>query len=249
MRFLLLQVRNADDPMRHQEVTCFARTLACDPRQFETFDLLNEPLTTESLAGVDLVLLGGSGDYSACSSEPWLMRALESLRLLVDRGMPTFASCWGFQAFARALGGTVRNDRRIAEVGSHQVWLTEEGRRDPIFGALPDPFWAQMGHEDHVIDLPPGAVRLAKGHQVPNQAYRMEGRPIYATQFHPELSASDLGERIRQYPEYLKLTTGMTVDEFLASVRETPDVAAAFRRFVQQVREQGSIVGADTTTR
>ena len=41
IRYLLLQVRNQDDPMRPQEVGCFARALGCEPTQIRTFDLLD----------------------------------------------------------------------------------------------------------------------------------------------------------------------------------------------------------------
>ena len=40
LRFLLLQVRNTDDPMRVQEVHCFARALGCGQEQIHVFDLL-----------------------------------------------------------------------------------------------------------------------------------------------------------------------------------------------------------------
>ena len=35
LRFMLLQVRNADDPMRQQEADCFAEALCCDPPQLD----------------------------------------------------------------------------------------------------------------------------------------------------------------------------------------------------------------------
>ena len=65
------------------------------------------------------------------SSEPWLDRALDSLRLVYDFRKPTFASCWGFQAMARALGGKVVKDLDRAEIGTHSLYLTEAGLADP----------------------------------------------------------------------------------------------------------------------
>ncbi len=40
MRFLLLQVRDAQDPMRQQEIGCFARALECEAADLVPFDLL-----------------------------------------------------------------------------------------------------------------------------------------------------------------------------------------------------------------
>ena len=149
-----------------------------------------------------MVVIGGSGRYSVTSEAPWLHQALGSLRFLLESGKPTFASCWGFQALARAAGGKVTHDLEHAELGTHRVFLTEEGRRDPIFSQLPDAFLTYMGHEDRVIQLPPGAVLLATNDRVAQQAFRFEGRPVYCTQFHPELTLPTLLTRIEAYPEY-----------------------------------------------
>ena len=40
LRYLLLQIRTPQDPMRQQEVGCFARAIDCDPSAIATFDLL-----------------------------------------------------------------------------------------------------------------------------------------------------------------------------------------------------------------
>ena len=102
VRYLLLQVRNSDDPMRGQEVNCFAKALAADVSQISVFDLLGAPLQEIDIVDVDMILIGGSGHYSAAGEGRWLEVALESLRVIHDSRKPTFASCWGFQAMARA---------------------------------------------------------------------------------------------------------------------------------------------------
>ena len=93
----------------------------------EVLDLLATRPSPAQLDASDIVLLGGSGDYSATGEGEWLDRSLDVLCELVDRRQPTFASCWGFQAMARALGGTVVRDPDTAEVGTHQLFLTEAG--------------------------------------------------------------------------------------------------------------------------
>ena len=67
---------------------------------------------------------------------------------------PAFASCWGFQALARALGGEVVTDLVRAEVGTFEIQLTAAGRSDPLFGPLGERFLAQLGHQDVVTRLP-----------------------------------------------------------------------------------------------
>ncbi|HET9948867.1 MAG TPA: type 1 glutamine amidotransferase [Longimicrobiales bacterium] len=234
-RFLLLQVRDADDPMREQEVRCFARSFRCDPGCIEVHDLLSGAPPGEALERADVVLLGGSGAYSVVRGGPWLEPALDTMRWLASQAKPTFASCWGFQAMARALGGEVVTDRARAEVGTTSLTLTSEGEKDPVFAPLGRRFDVIIGHEDVVTRLPPGAVLLASSGLVENEAFRLEGKPIYCTQFHPELCRDDVLGRIAAYPEYLALTSASTIDELATSVPETPHAEELLRRFLDLV--------------
>ena len=97
-------------------------------------------------------------------------------------------------------------DHARAEVGVVPLELTDAGRRDPVFSPLGSPFPAVFGHEDIVDDLPPDAVSLASSATIENEALMFPGKPIYATQFHPELDRDDLIQRIAVYSHYLKLT-------------------------------------------
>ena len=235
IRYLLLQIRNADDPMRQHEIDCFAGSLRCELDQIEAFDLLAGTPDNGQLDAVDAVLLGGSGDYSVASEGAWLDRTLDGLRRLLDRSQPVFASCWGFQALARAAGGRVVHDRELAEIGNLELQLTSAGVEDPVFGHLSRTFEVLAGHEDHVVDLPQDAVLLASSAAVAHQAYRFEGRPIYCTQFHPELSRDDLLRRLRAYPRYVEEVARMPFEEFVQNCRETPEANSILARFIETV--------------
>ncbi len=235
IRYLLLQVRNHDDPMRPQEVGCFARTLRCPREQIHAVDLLSGVPTVQQLDTVDVVLLGGSGDYSVAEGGDWLGVALEAMQELYDLSKPTFASCWGFQAMAKAMGGEVVTDPDRAELGTIPVRLTEAGRKDPVFGPLGETFDAGMGHQDIVVRLPEDAVRLASTDLVENQAFCFKGKPIYCTQFHPELDRKAFLERVHAYPQYVERIVGVTLEDFSKTCRETPDCETLLRRFVRHV--------------
>lgn len=235
LRYLLLQIRNSDDTMRGQEVQCFARALDCDASAIATLDLLEGVPTRMRLDLVDMVLLGGSGHYSVASEGAWLERALDAMRTLHDLGKPTFASCWGFQAMARAMGGRCVRDTANAELGTIDIWLTEAGRSDPLFGQMPPQFGGQSGHEDHVVELPPDAVLLASSDRVAEQAFRFAGLPIYCTQFHPELDRATICERACAYPEYIERIVGVPHEEFPHMCRETPEANTLLQRFVTMV--------------
>ena len=237
LQFLLIQIRDRDDPMQPQEVHSFARALGCNVDQITPFDLLAGVPSRGQLDAHDMVLIGGSGNYSVASEGPWLERALDGMRELVEIEKPTFASCWGFQGISRALGGEVVTDVDRAELGTISVQLTEEGRQDPIFAPLSDEFDTQMGHQDIVDRIPTDAILLASTERVSNQAYWLRDKPIYCTQFHPELDLTSLLERVKAYPQYVERIAGMTIEKFNDSCHETPATQELLSRFVKYVFE------------
>ena len=95
----------------------------------------------------------------------------------------------------------MEHDPDNGEVGSFELELTEAGAADPLFGALPRRFIAQMGHLDRATALPPGLPNLAASARSPFQALRVPGSPIWATQFHPELDRRANHERYMAYIE------------------------------------------------
>lgn len=233
--YLLLQVRDAEDPMRTQEVDCFADALRCNRSSIATHDLLAGPATVEQLRSVDIVLVGGSGDYSVVTGGPWLAGALATMRRLVDEDIPTFASCWGFQAICLALGGRVVTNLALAEIGTHELQTTSLAKDDPVFAELPSPFLAQMGHQDIVTDLPPQAELLASSSLVKNQAIRIKRKRIYATQFHPELSKDCLVQRLVTYPQYVELVAKVPIEQFVETCLPADASQQLLPRFVQWV--------------
>jgi GMP synthase (glutamine-hydrolysing) len=239
VRYLLLQTRNSNDAMRAQEVRSFARSLACEVDDIAVVDFLSRAPARSELNAAAAVLLGGSGHYSAAGSGEWLERSLDALRDIHCLSKPTFASCWGFQAMARALGGRCVHDPQHAELGTIELRLTDEGRADPLFGTLSVDFTGQAGHEDRVVDLPADAVLLASSQRVRNQAFRFADKPIYCTQFHPELDCQGMIDRVRAYPEYVERIAAVPHDVFIASLRETPASNSLLRAFVRIVLDRG----------
>ena len=221
--------------MAVQEVLCFARSLPCTSSNIEVFDLLSGAPSTLALKRTDVVLIGGSGEHSVVRGGPWLSRALDTMTELYAKSRPTFASCWGFQAMAQALGGTVVTDRDRAEVGTAWVELTHDGEADPVFGPLGRRFRVPIGHEDVVTKIPKSARLLASSDLVENQAFVFLDKPIYATQFHPELNRADLVARLTKYTEYLPLTGHKSIKEFEDNTPETPESESILPRFLKEV--------------
>jgi GMP synthase (glutamine-hydrolysing) len=238
VRYLLLQVRNPDDPMAPHEIESFSKVLRCETANIAICDLLNTAPTARQLDTFDVILIGGSGDYSATKDAPWLDRTFESLREIHARCQPMFGSCWGFQALARALDGEVITDMEHAELGTLEVALTDAGKADPVFGPLGDAFIVPIGHQDCVVRLPTNCTLLGKTDKA-KQIYRFDDAPIYATQFHPELDRNGLIDRIRTYRKYVERITKSTFEEFILQCQETPRMDEILRRFVRHVLGEG----------
>ena len=235
MRFLLLQARNPEDPIKTEERRQFAARMGVKEAAIVPFDLLKGPPRPSDLAGFDALLVGGSGEYDVSKRNlPWLDETLGFLAWVADEGFPTFASCFGFHLFVAALGGTVIRDEAAAEVGAARVCLTEAGKRDALFARMPPCFWVQAGHKDRAERFPEDALNLAYSDLVPYQALRVPGKPIWATQFHPELTARDTFERFRRYADVY--APGLSDEEIWAKLKESPEAETLLRRFVELIR-------------
>lgn len=216
LRYLLIQARDPGDPSRPEEAAQFARRLSAQPHQLRSVCLLTETLRMDLLQGVDMVLVGGSGAYSVRDDHDGIRAAKDFLGEVAATGFPTFASCFGFQLLVDALGGRVEPDHERTELGTTELTLTPEGQADPVFGQLPHTFNAQMGHKDRAVRWPDDAVvNLASSALVPYQALRVRGTPVYAAQFHPELTAEENRHRFRRYYDDYSKAVGQDAAETL----------------------------------
>lgn len=242
MQILLFQIRNSDDPMLEQERRCFQRKLealqSTIPTTMSFHNIIAQPEGyREVWKGYDLVMVGGSGDYGCVKNEkPWFLEFCAVLRDIVKAEKPMFCSCFGHQALAAALGGEVSTDRSKAELGTLPVTINENGLKDKFFSGISSPFEAQFGHNDFVSRLPEGAVNLAHTPLCAVQAYRLEGKPVYSSQFHPELSHLENQERAERY---LKVyAPELTDPERLKELFRPSEAASSLLpRFVQMVHD------------
>jgi GMP synthase (glutamine-hydrolysing) len=201
--FLFLGTRAEDDVARQEYDAVLA---GCGLRADE---LVRVRLEAGPLGEVDLddwsgIILGG-GPYNMSDPEdaksPAQRRAEAELMALAARvvaaDVPFLGACYGIGVLGILPGGVV--DRTFGEpIGALPVRLTDAGRDDPLFGVLPEEFTAYLGHKEAVARLPDGAVLLASTDTCPVHAFRI-GRNVYATQFHPELDAVAICDRIDAY--------------------------------------------------
>ena len=247
--YLLLQSRDATDPMREHEVECFASGLGVPVKSIHVVDMLDRVPTPDELSAARGVLMGGSGDYSSLDPFPWVGRMTDYVRTqLLPSGIPTFASCFGLQITTLAMGGQMVRDPANQELGSIDIRLTEAALDDPLFAPLPSPFVAQAGHTDRAAATPPGATLLATTDACPVNAFRVTGKPYWAMQFHPEMDAMSLARRYLSYAEKYPpadLPPGAPLSEapFLKSLRPSAHATRLLQRFAQWCRVHRPVAG------
>ncbi|TNF32463.1 MAG: hypothetical protein EP329_10085 [Deltaproteobacteria bacterium] len=237
LKILLLQARAPGDASRDHERECFARAAGVAETQLVPHDLTGGPPSAAAVAACDAVMVGGAGEFYVSKGDlPEHERTLDWFRELADHGPPTYASCFGFQLLVAALGGEIIYDPERLEVGSFDLALTDAGRNDPLFGGLPESFVAQLGHKDRAVRFPDGIPNLAASSLSPFQALRLPGRPLWASQFHPELRHVD---NIWRYEKYLEIYgKHHDADERRAVIdahRPSPEASTLIRRFVELV--------------
>lgn len=96
---------------------------------------------------------------------------------------------------AKALGATVRSGKAL-EIGMTPVRLTDDGKQDPVFGAVPEAFEVFEWHGE-IFDLPSDCVPLAGSEIAPLQAFRYGDR-AYGLLFHAEMEETGIDSLCRE---------------------------------------------------
>jgi GMP synthase-like glutamine amidotransferase len=169
----------------------------------------------------DLLLPLGSvhSVYDHGTIGSWIHREVDALRVAHAAGVPVLGICFGCQALAAALGGSVERapDKEIG-------FITVESDVEAI-EAGPWLAW----HQDRVV-LPPGAIELART-DVCTQAWRLDHSA--AVQFHPEVDADVLAMWIEGAGPRYFADEGVDADAMAAlHERERPALQARCDRLV-----------------
>lgn len=108
-----------------------------------------------------VVSLGAPYTAYVPESNPHHLDEVEFFITIREEQVPSFNICYSMQLFSVANGGKVERNPRGKEVGLYEVHLTTEGKLDPVFGFAAPSFRTLQWHQDHVVELPKGSVRLA----------------------------------------------------------------------------------------
>jgi GMP synthase-like glutamine amidotransferase len=161
-----------------------------------------------------VMVFGGSMHPDQDEHFPWLTREAEFLHDVLAEGVPALGVCLGAQLLARAAGGRVA-PARAPEIGWYPVELTNNGRTDPVVGALPARTDAFQWHH-YTFEIPDGGTELAVS-DVCTQAFRVGA--AWGIQFHAEVTSRMVETWVSE--DGHELPAG--VDEFLEETRSRID--------------------------
>lgn len=139
---------------------------------------------------------------------------------LFETGVPVFGICYGFQAMAQALGGTVEH------TGTREFGRTELGvNGGALHEELParHPVW--MSHGDCVTKAPEGFRVTAGSEGAPVAGFEDLDRGLAGVQYHPEVAHSPHGQEVlRRFLHEVagirpQWTTASIVDDQVARIR------------------------------
>ncbi len=237
-RYRLLQARMPDDIVTAEEHQSFATRLGVPISRVDAHNLIVEQRSFNELVdGYTAVFVGGSGNYSVLDDLKWVREYIDILGNIAASDTPMFASCFGFQGLVLALGGEVKPEEPRSEVGTYRMTLRREAADCDVFSQLPDEFDAQQGHKDSATRLPSGVTHLVSSERCEYQAIRLDGKRVYATQFHPELTGADNQARfLRYYDMYKKVFDEERAEEILHGHRESPDSNSLLAHFADALK-------------
>ena len=164
--------------------------LAAKNVPFEVVDLSAGEAFPDPRPYAAVFVLGGP--ESANDDTPKMIGEINRMRQALQLGVPMLGVCLGMQALVKAGGGWVL-PARSKEIGwrdhegrHYEIELTDAGRKDPLFSALPKTMRIFQLHGE-TVRLGDGMSLLATGRHCYYQAVKV-GENSYGLQGHLELT-------------------------------------------------------------
>jgi GMP synthase (glutamine-hydrolysing) len=112
---------------------------------------------------------------------------------LFTAGVPVLGICYGFQAMAQGLGGTVAQTG-MREYGETRARISDTA--STLFDGQPDEQTVWMSHGDSVSEAPQRMQVTATTPGADVAAFEDDERQLYGVQWHPEVLHSAFGQRV-----------------------------------------------------
>ncbi len=189
----------------------YAQLIARRVREANVYsEIVPHSMTAEQMLAKDpaAVILSGGPSSVYETGAPAIDPAL------FESGVPVMGICYGFQAMAQALGGTVAQTG-LREYGRTTVTVADAGEQ---LAGSPAEQQVWMSHGDAVHAAPEGFTVLATTEGAPVAAFENVERRMSGVQWHPEVKHSPLGQAAIE--NFLYRIAGITPDWTSANVIE-----------------------------
>ncbi|KGN79420.1 GMP synthase [Porphyromonas cangingivalis] len=165
---------------------------------------------SDDLTGIKGVILSGS---------PYSVNQPDAFRIDLDKiigKVPVLGICYGAQFIANERGGRVEACA-TREFGRAHLDIID--KEDALLRGMTQGNQIWMSHGDTITALPVDAKVIAKTDSIPTAAYRLEGLPVWAVQFHPEVYHSEEGTKLlSNFLDICKCEKNWTPASFVESI-------------------------------
>lgn len=188
-------------------------------------------IPTSAAGFVGVMPMGSAWSVNDEGAQSWFRNEVALLQDADARGLPIFGVCFGAQAMAVALGGSVARSS-APEIG----WYTVDSSDESIIPRGP---WFEW-HVDCIT--PPADAYVLARTEIAVQAYTV--RNHIAVQFHPEVTEVEIGQWSASEPVALT-DMGHTRESILSETAALKDEARAraftlFDQFAVRIAEAGA---------
>ena len=234
IRILLVQFRR-DPVMREHELYEVAKSARVSLSQIAIVNALLPISDNAAFDSADLVILGGSGEYSVFDEVSGLDTVVLWLKRSFIENKAVLGLCLGAQYLAHLFGGKVVTCHLREEIGSQVIQLNEQGKSNPLFSGYPNEFVAQVGHQQTIIGIPESAEVLAFTEKAIH-AFYWPGTAIYGVQFHPELTKDSMVYRV-QYYQSKYAPSSMEYDSIIDNAKESVHTEGFISQFILSMKK------------
>lgn len=165
---------------------------------------------SDDLTGIKGVIFSGS---------PYSVNQPDAFRIDLDKiigKVPVLGICYGAQFIANERGGRVEACA-TREFGRAHLDIID--KEDALLRGMTQGNQIWMSHGDTITALPVDAKVIAKTDSIPTAAYRLEGLPVWAVQFHPEVYHSEEGTKLlSNFLDICKCEKNWTPASFVESI-------------------------------
>ncbi|MFM7335211.1 MAG: type 1 glutamine amidotransferase [Tabrizicola sp.] len=181
----------------------------------------------EGVQGFDGFLIGGSPS-SVHDEDAWIERLFAVIREAYAAGKPLAGACFGHQAIAKALGGTVGPNPGPFVLGTALTVVTSPAPWMEPVGS----FRLAAAHGEQVTVLPKGGEVVGVTPGCPAACYRIGGQ-VFATQYHPEMTPGFLAALVEEFAPHFPAVVGEAAKTSLPLGTEGPRFAEWIARFFE----------------